>query len=41
MDVVMPPLLTSAAIKPDVEINDEGSGDEEDDDDGEVCPSVI
>ena len=36
LGAVMPPLLHSAQLKPDVDIADEGSGDDADDEDGEV-----
>lgn len=38
MEIVMPPLLASAQLKPDVNITDAGSDDDEDyeDDDDEV-----
>lgn len=42
LDTVMPPLLVTAQLKPDVDVADAGSGDDEedDDDDGEVSQRV-
>ena len=41
LGTVMPSLLHSAQLKPDVEIADEGSGDDEEDDDGEVRKHLL
>ena len=41
LGTVMPALLQSAQLKAEMEITDEGSGDEEEDDDGEVCRQCL